>query len=215
MGIGVLVIGASGSGKTTAVKGFAPDEVGIFAVEKSRLPFKEGKNYKVAKNATYRMLATTFKGNTALKRYVIDDSQYLMVNEMFDRSSENGYTKFTEMAKHFRDLIHIVNHQLPDDVVVYFLHHSEADGDGRIKAKTIGKMLDEKLTVEGCFDVVLYATIENGEHVFITQSDGTTTAKSPDGMLPLKMPNNLKLVDDAIRDYYGMNEKTEEDSTDD
>ena len=121
MGMPVLVMGNSGSGKTYAIKGFDPKEVGIFEVEKQHLSFK-AKDYKVVKNATYETLAAAFK-EPSLKAYVIDDSQYLMANEMFDRAKETGYQKFTDLALHFRNLIHFINTKLPDDVIVYFLHH--------------------------------------------------------------------------------------------
>ncbi len=204
MGIAVLILGKTGSGKSYSMKTMNPEEVGIFEVEKQHLPFR-AKDFKVAKNATYSIIAATFK-DPQLKAYVIDDSQYLMVNELFDRAKETGYQKFTDIALHFRNLIHYINHNLPDDVIVYFLHHTETDSNtGEIKAKTVGKMLDNALTVEGCFDIVLLASIENKEHIFITQSDGYTTAKSPEGMFEeLKIPNDLKLVDTKIREYYGL-----------
>ena len=135
-----------------------------------------------------------------VKSMVIDDSQYLLVNELFDRAAEKGYDKYTQMAANFRNLIHAVNDMPDDDKIVYFLHHSEADTDGREKVKTIGKMLDEKLTVEGCFDIVLYCQ----DHKFFTQANGQSTAKSPEGLFDLEIPNDLKFVDSAIRDYYGM-----------
>lgn len=204
MGTAVLILGRTGSGKSYAIKTMDPEKVGIFEVEKQHLPFK-AKDFKVAKNATYPVIAAAFK-EPGLKAYVIDDSQYLMVNELFDRAKETGYQKFTDIALHFRNLIHYINHDLPDDVIVYFLHHTETDSNtGEIKAKTVGKMLDNALTVEGCFDIVLLASVENKEHFFITQSDGYTTAKSPEGMFDdLKIPNDLNLVDAKIREYYGL-----------
>ena len=104
------------------------------------------------------------------------------------------------MAKHFRDLIHFINDMDDDNKIVYFLHHTESDSDGKEKCKTIGKMLDEKLTVEGCFDIVLYCS----DHEFYTQGNGISSAKSPEDMFPMKIPNDLKAVDEAIREYYGM-----------
>lgn len=199
MGIPVLILGATGSGKTYSIKNFDAEEVGIFSVEKGRLPFK--KKFKVAKNATYMTIMKALN-KPNLKSYVIDDSQYLLVNEMFDRAKDTGYGKFTDMALNFRNLIHYINHKVPDDVIVYFLHHTEQTDDGRIKAKTIGRMLDQQLTVEGCFDIVLLTSVEGQDHYFITQSDGYTTAKSPEGMFELKIPNDLKAVDDAIRLYW-------------
>ena len=203
MGVPVLIPGESSAGKTYSIKGFSPDIVGIFSVEKGRLPFKG--DYKVKPHATYRDIASIFK-EPKLKRYVIDDSQYLMVNEMFDRAREAGYQKYTDMAINFRNLVHDVNHKLPDDVVVYFLHHSETDPNtGKVKAKTVGKMIDQYLTLEGCFDIVLFARVTNEGHFFETQSDGMSTAKSPEGMFADRLiPNNLKLVDDAIREYWGL-----------
>lgn len=202
MGVPVLVLGETGSGKTFSIKNFDVDEVGIFSVEKGRLPFR--KPFKVLKNATYGHIMKVLN-NPKLKTYVIDDSQYLLVNEIFDRAKDTGYGKFTDIALNFRNLIHFINHKLPDDVIVYFLHHTETDGNtGKIKAKTVGKMLDQQLTVEGCFDIVLLTSVEGAEHFFITQSDGYTTAKSPEGLFETRIPNDLKAVDTAIREYWGL-----------
>lgn len=201
-----MILGETGSGKTYSIKNFDVDEVGIFSVEKPYLPFK--KDFKVAKHATYETIMTVFKNDPQKKAYIIDDSQYLLVNEMFDKAKDTGYGKFTDIALHFRNLIHFINHQLPDDLIVYFLHHTETDSNtGKIKAKTVGKMLDNQLTVEGCFNIVLLCSVEGTEHYFITQSDGYTTAKSPEDMFDLRIPNDLKAVDTAIRNYYGMEVK--------
>ena len=202
MGLPVLIIGESGSGKTYSLKNFDPATVGIFSVEKGRLPFKG--DFKVKTRATYKDIASIFK-EPKLKCYVIDDSQYLLVNELFDRAREVGYQKYTDMAVSFRNLIHSVNYALPDDVIVYFLHHTETDPNtGEVKAKTVGKMIDQYLTLEGCFDIVLLAEADEDGHHFVTQSDGFTTAKSPDGMFPLIIPNDLGVVDKAIREYWNL-----------
>ena len=219
MAIPVLIIGRSGSGKTYSLKNFKVDEVGVISVEKGRLPFKTDiKAVKVPKDPTkgeardaaqmnaakYAWIMRTIQ-NAKAKSIVIDASQYLMVNELFDRTYEKGYDKFTSMAQKFRDLIHFINELEDDEKIVDFLHHSELDTDGREKVKTIGKMLDEKLTVEGCFDIVIYCQ----DHKFFTQSNGLSTAKTPEDMFPLEIPNDLKLVDDTIRDYYNMNKEAE------
>lgn len=216
----VLIIGKSGSGKTYSLKNFKADEVGVISVEKGRLPFKTDiKTVKLPKDPTNGEAKDTAQLNAAkyawinsviqkskAKSIVLDDSQYLLVNELFDRSYEKGYDKFLSMAVKFRDLIHFINDLEDDDKIVYFLHHSELDADGREKVKTIGKMLDEKLTVEGCFDIVIYCQ----DHKFFTQANGQSTAKTPEDMFPLEIPNDLKLVDSAIRDYYGLKGESED-----
>jgi hypothetical protein len=214
MAIPVLVFGRSGSGKTFSLKNFSPDEVGVISVEKGRLPFRSEiktirvpsfhdstdiNSYAQLNSAKYAWIVNVIRSAKA-KSIVIDDSQYLLVNELFDRAAEKGYDKYVQMAANFRNLIHSINELEDDEKIVYFLHHSEADGEGREKVKTIGKMLDEKLTVEGCFDIVLYCQ----DHKFYTQSNGISTAKTPEGMFEAEIPNDLKAVDIAIRDYYRM-----------
>ena len=215
MGIPVLIAGESGSGKTYSIKNLNPEEVGIFLCEKNRLPFKKPfptykvRNMKTEDDKIVRQSAVIQtmlrKPQKPKKIYVIDDSQYIMANEFFDRAGETGFQKFTDIGCNFRNLIHLVNNELPEDVIVYFLHHPETDSNtGKQKAKTIGKLLDEKLTLEGCFDIVLFCQTDGQEHWFRTQSDGTNTAKSPEEMFEVKIPNDLATVDATIRDYYGL-----------
>lgn len=198
MGIPVLILGESGSGKSTAMRNFDPNEVGIFNVASKPLPFR--KKLPKIDNASYPIIMKSLSA-PKLKRYVIDDSQYLLCFELFAKAKEMGYNKFTDMALHFYNLVQTVIRETPPDVIVYFLHHVETV-DGRSKAKTIGKMLDEKLTVEGLFSIVLICQTDGIKHEFITQSDGTTTAKSPMEMFPPKIDNDLKAVDETIRKYY-------------
>lgn len=202
MGVPVLVLGASGSGKSTSMRNFDEKEIGIFNVAGKPLPFR--KKLPKLDNASYGAI---IKGLTSpkLKVYVIDDSQYLMAFESFDHAKETGYGKFTNMALNFRNLIDFIVRKVPDDVIVYMLHHTELTDDGKIKAKTLGKMLDNQLTVEGLFSIVLLCQVEGSEHYFITNSDGSNPAKSPMDMFELKIDNDLKYVDTTIREYYGMN----------
>lgn len=223
MGVPVLVMGKSGSGKTFSLKNFGTDEIGILSVEKGRLPFRsklktvripanfknadgsDCTSYAQVNAAKYSWIERVIQ-NSKTKSIAIDDSQYLLVNEMFDRASEKGYDKFTGMAKNFQHLIHFVNESVADDKIVYFLHHTETGADGREKCKTIGKMLEEKLVIEGMFDIVLYCS----DHEFFTQSNETSTAKTPEEMFSdISIPNDLKAVDKAIREYYYLNEEEE------
>ena len=219
MSIPVLVMGRSGSGKTYSLKNFKPNEVGVISVEKGRLPFRSeikvakipkfgnadenANSYAAINRAKYAWLMKAIQ-SAKPKSIAIDDSQYLLVNELFDRAYEKGYDKYVQMAANFRELIHFINELEETDKIVYFLHHTDTDSEGREKAKTIGRMLDEKLTVEGCFDIVIYCE----DHKFFTQANGQSTAKTPEDMFELEIPNDLKLVDTAIREYYGLGGKS-------
>lgn len=208
MGIPVMILGESGSGKTYSIRNFDPEKVGIFSVRKGTLPFPEGKNFKICKKADYDVIYKVLRKPT-MKAYVIDDSQYLMVNEYFRKANDAGYAKYTSIGKNFSDLLEFIAYQVPDDVIVYFLHHTQQTNDGKVKAKTVGQMLDNYLTLEGCVDVCLLCQTDGTNHFFLTQSDGMNTAKSPEGMFDLKIPNDLAAVDARIREYWGIEKEAE------
>ena len=204
MGIPVLVMGESGSGKSCSLRNFDKSEVVVYNIAGKPLPFRNQLNK--ADNTTYTQIANNMV-KKAYKTYVIDDSQYLMAFEMFDRAKETGYNKFTDVALNFRNLVDFVIKQMPEDTIVYFLHHTETTENGKIKAKTSGKMLDNQLTLEGLFSIVLLCKTDGKEHYFETQSDGYTTCKSPMEMFDYKIDNDLKMVDTKIREYYGLNKE--------
>lgn len=207
MGIPVLILGESGSGKSCSLRNFEAEEVGIFNIAGKPLPFR--KNLSKADNAKYAQIVKSIQRG-AYKTYVVDDSQYLMAFEMFDRAKEVGYGKFTDVALNFRNLVDFVIKGTPADTIVYFLHHTETTESGKIKAKTSGKMLDNQLTLEGLFSIVLLCKTDGQEHCFETQSDGNTTCKSPMEMFEAKIDNDLKMVDITIREYYELNKEENE-----
>lgn len=199
MGIPVLILGESGSGKSASLRNFEEHEVGIFNVASKPFPFRK-KLLKVDR-AKY---STIIKGlsDPKLNTYVIDDSQYLMSFEMFDKAKETGYGKFTDIAVNFKNLVQYIIEKTPADVIVYFLHHTEQGENGKIKAKTVGKMLDSQLTLEGLFSIVLHANTSENRYYFETQSNGCTTSKSPMDMFEKEIDNDLKFVDETIREYW-------------
>ena len=200
MGACVLILGDSGSGKSTSLRNFEPDEIGILNVMGKPLPFRK----KLGKidHANYGSIQQALKRNS-LRAYVVDDAGYLMSLENFRRAKESGYTKFTDMALNFERLIEWAT-QTDDDTIVYLMMHYDRDAEGRAKPKTIGKMLDEKFNIEGACPIVIQSTILDGKHVFVTKGDGFNAAKAPMDMLPDVMDNDLKAVDAAIREYWGM-----------
>ena len=214
MGVPVLVMGASGSGKSRSLKNFQKGELSVINVAGKPLPFRsELANINVRRKAKelgvnrYTLIKNVLLKAQA-KSIAIDDTQFLLAFDSFDNANVKGYDKWTMFAVDFEQLITFVIDELPEDKIVYFLHHTEQTDTGTIKAKTIGKMLDNQLTVEGLFTIVLLCTATKDEHKFITQSGGTSTAKSPEDMLPEEMPNDLKAVDTAIREYWGLNNES-------
>lgn len=199
-------MGESGSGKSASLRNFAPNEISVFNVTNKPLPFKQGKT-KIPKidNATYADIANAL-ANPNKRAYVIDDAGYLLSFEMFKRANETGYSKFTDMAKNFFDMLDFINTKLPNDIIVYITMHTEDDSEmHRVKVKTIGKMLDQNLKIEGLFSIVLRAVQTEDGYKFVTRDDMVSTAKSPIGMWEEDMiDNDLKEVDRVIREYYDM-----------
>lgn len=213
MGKKVLILGASGTGKSASMRNFSKDEILIINVAGKDMPFKEPKGgFEKLNTDQYRDIKRAMT-STKKKVIVIDDCQYLMANEFMRRATEKGYDKFTEIAQNFWDLQQAIS-KLPDDVVVYEISHIERDQDGNEKMKTIGKMLDEKITVEGMFSIVLKTVVNDGNYYFQTQNSGKDTCKSPIGLFnSMLIENDLKKVDNAIRDYYDLSEAKAETPT--
>ena len=205
MGNLIMVLGKSGSGKSTSLRNFGPDEVGVFSVAGKRLPFRS--DLPVAQHAGYARIKEILAANRR-RCYVIDDATYLMQFDNFARAKETGFAKYVDMAVEFQQLLQRAS-WTSEDTNVFFLMHPDVSDAGVEKPKTIGKLLDEKLCVEGLFPIVIDARVVQGEdgrprHVFVTENDGTNLAKAPIGMLPGVMDNDLRAVDEAIREYWGM-----------
>ena len=203
MGVPVLILGESGTGKSTSLRNFKAEELKVINVANKPLPFKN--KFESVSTDNYSKIIGELKLNKK-KVAVIDDAQYLMANEFMRRATERGFDKFTEIAQNFWTLVNSVK-DLPDDVIVYFMAHIERDANGNEKIKTIGKLLDEKITVEGMFTIVLKTNVTDGVYSFLTQNNGHDTVKSPLGMFPTyAIDNDLKYVDEKIRNYYELGE---------
>ena len=205
MAIPVLLLGQSGTGKSYSMKNFNEDEICLISVQKSLLPFRK-KFEETVVTDKYTKIIETMK-TTKKKVIVIDDTQYLMCNEFMRRATEKGYDKFTEIAQNFWSLVVQEVNNLPADTIVYLLCHTATDENGVEKMKTIGKLVDEKITPEGLFTIVLKTAVSDGNYAFVTQNNGKDTVKSPEGMFTTYAINNdLKYVDEKIRNYYELGE---------
>lgn len=201
MAVLVMIYGQSGTGKSTSLRNFKNEEVAVVNVSGKPLPFRG--NIKPYNSDNYTKIMSAIK-QTDRKSIVIDDATYLMVNEFMRTAKQTGYQKYTDMACSFNGLIEFCS-ALPDDKIVYFMGHSDQADDGREHFKTIGKMLDNYVTVEGRFTIVLKTVVQDGRYMFSTQNNGQDTVKSPIGLFNDNLiDNDLKAVDIAIREYWNM-----------
>ena len=201
MAIIVMIYGQSGTGKSTSLRNFKPEDVCIVNVSGKPLPFRN--KHKTFNTDDYMSIDTAIKKAPA-KSIVIDDATYLMVNAFMRNAKVTGYQKYTDMAYDFDALINAAA-RLPDDRIVYFMGHSTMDDTGREHFKTIGKMLDNYVTLEGKFTIVLKTAVQDGKYFFATRNNGQDTVKTPLGMFDEEfIDNDLSVVDAAIRTYYGI-----------
>lgn len=201
MSVLVMLYGQSGTGKTSSLRNFNPDDVAVINVSGKPLPFKS--NLKTAVSNDYRRIAKTLQEVSA-PSIVIDDATYLMVDEFMRNAKVTGYQKFTDIAKNFSDLLEVAR-RLPDNKVVYFIGHSDQADDGREHFKTIGKMLDNYVTLEGKFVIVLKTVVKDGVYYFSTHNNGQDTVKTPMGMFDQELiDNDLAAVDRVIREYWNI-----------
>lgn len=200
MAIKTLILGESGTGKSTSLRNFDPGEVCYINPAKKPLPFK-GKFEALTGTTDIRKISK-FIRETNKKIVIVDDGQYIMSFPYMQRLKETGWDKYNDIQSDYFQLIDLADN-LPEDVTVYFLSHLQVMDDGRQKIKTIGKMLDEKITIEGMFTTVLKTYVSDGKYYFVTQNSGSDTVKSPLGMFPtFAIDNDLKYVDEKIRNYY-------------
>lgn len=206
MAIVVMIYGQSGTGKSTSLRNFGT-EAAIINVSGKPMPYRtKVPTYNTNDYAKVMNALAKTKCNTI----VIDDATYLMVDELMRNASAKvkGYDQYSTLACNFYNLVKFAQ-SLPQEKIVYFLGHSEQMDDGREHFKTIGKMLDNYVTLEGEFTIVLKTTVRDGKYFFSTHNNGQDTVKSPMDMFESDLiPNDLKMVDDTIREYWGLNNTT-------
>lgn len=212
MGVLVYILGRSGTGKSFSMRNFNKDDIGVVNVQGKILPFKGSGSWDVINtDDSAQIVRGIEKLSKRHRSVVVDDFQYVMANEFMRRSTERGYDKFTDIGRHAWDIANAVR-ELPADVIVYILCHTDTDPDGFEKLKTVGKLLDEKIVLEGMSTIVLKTAVADGQYMFLTQNNGHDTVKSPAGMFPsYAIDNDLKYVDEKIRNYYEIGEHKTDD----
>lgn len=216
MSIAIMILGESGSGKSTSLRNLNPNDVCLIQAVKKPLPFRssewkpaikgQGGSIFVSDNSSHIVAAMK---KTDKPIIIIDDFQYVLANEFMRRVTDvetgNGaFAKFNEIARHAWDVL-IESTSLPDNKRVYILSHTSTDEFGKTKIKTIGKLLDEKIVLEGLVTIVLRTVVANGEYLFSTKNSGSDTVKSPIGLFEEDtIPNDLAAVDAEIQSYYNI-----------
>jgi len=207
MGVPVFLIGKSGSGKSTSMRNFGADEIGLINVSRKPLPFRHSFTSTLNTDdygAVMQAIARTQKTSI-----VIDDAGYLIVNMFMKGHASAGtgnaiFGFYNQVGDSFWHLVEFIK-SLPPYKIVYTIMHEDKSENGDVKPKTIGKILDEKVCLEGMFTIVLRSIKTDKGYIFRTQTDGFDVCKSPEGMFPdIEIPNDLKTVDTAIREYWGL-----------
>ena len=219
MSIACMVLGQSGTGKTTSLRNMNPAEVLLIQAVKKPLPFRAKGWGPCTKGTPEGSTIVTDNAQTivgAMQRthkpiIIIDDFQYILANEFMRRVLDNetgnaAFAKYNEIARNAWDILMCAG-KLPDSTRVYILAHTQEDDNGRIKAKTIGKLLDEKITLEGLLTIVMRTAVINGQYLFSTQNSGSDTVKTPlDMFADEHIPNDLAAIDQIITDYYAISQ---------
>lgn len=202
----VLLIGKSGSGKSASLRNFKKDEIAIANVLGKPLPFKS--DLEAPKVDDYNIILKAIQ-NTNKKVIVIDDANYLITNEFMNKSSVKGFDKYNEMGNNFFNLINGIKN-VEGGKTVYLIMHEDTDEEGNVKPKTIGKLLDDKVNIQGMFTICLRSMFDNGNYIFRLKTNGQDCVKTPIGLFEEEqMENDLKAVDEKIREYYEL-DKVEE-----
>ena len=205
----VILYGPSGTGKSTSLENFGENEIYLIKVLAKRLPFRKQFAYTTVTDDVEKIKRAMAKVPDNIKVIVIDDAGYLMTNRFMrghsgDKSGGNTFDLFNNIADEFWGLINAIK-ALPEDKIVYLTMHEDTNDFGQKKLRTIGKLLNEKVCIEGMCSVVLRAETMGGKYCFVTQNEGNDISKSPKGMFSdLRIPNDLKAVDTAIREYWGL-----------
>lgn len=208
MGENIIIYGKSGSGKSRSLKNFGEGEIYLINTIGKRLPFKNGFKF-VTTSDNLDVIKAGLK-KMPMKTAVIDDAGYLMTNAFMrghatPKKGSSSFDLYNDIADGFWGLLNFVKTELPEDVLVYYLLHEDTSDYGETRLRTIGKLLNDKVCIEGMATVVLRCMTEGTAHFFRTQSDGMDISKSPEGMFEeLKIENDLKAVDSRIRDYWGL-----------
>lgn len=215
MSIATLILGESGSGKTCSLRNLDPSKCLLIQPVAKPLPFRSGEWQKHIYVQSDSAKIVSAMRKTKAEIIILDDYQYILASQFMSRRNERGFDKFTDIGGSGYDIA-LAASQLEPQKRVYILGHTETDEAGNIRIKTLGRILSEKIVLEGMFTIVLRTNVDagNGKYTFLTQNSGHDTVKSPMGMFESReIDNDLAQVDETIVSYYGLNEPETDPTT--
>lgn len=214
MGMPILVYGKSGSGKSRSLKFFGEDEILLVNVEGKELPFRSKFKYICRTDSVDTIIEQCNK--MPCKVCVIDDAGYLMTHKFMDnhraKKGNASFEMYDEIADTMYFLVQRIKKEVPADVIVYIMLHEDTSDLGETKIRTIGKLIDNKVCLEGMVTICLRCMSDHGKHFFRTQTDGYDITKAPEDLFSeeeTEIDNNLKFVDEKVREFYGIKAKKE------
>lgn len=216
MSLPILIIGKSGSGKSASMRNFKKEEIDVINVESKPLPFRN--NFVTIDTDDYRAVCKAIK-NSKKKVVVVDDAGYLITNAFMRGHASQGagnamFNFYNQLADNFWKLITYIKSMDDKNKIVYIIMHDQKNDYGDIRPKTIGKLLDDKVCVEGMFTICLRSMVQDGRFVFRTRSNGFDVTKTPIGLFDTEeVDNDLRMVDEKIRDFYGLEQLSREENT--
>lgn len=219
MGTPIIIYGRSGSGKSRSLKYFSNNEILLIKIEDKLLPFRNNFGHVVVSSDTEAIKNQMYTAaQNGCKTIVLDDVGLLMTKIFManhrEKSGNKSFEMYDDIADNMYFLVDFVKKYLPADVLVYFMLHEDTDDNGEVKIKTIGRLLDGKAQLAEMVTICIRCMSNNGKHFFRTTTNGRDITKTPEEMFDQpEIENNLKYVDDVIRNYYGINRKKQEEKT--
>jgi hypothetical protein len=208
MGIGILVIGSSGMGKSASMRNFKKG-LSVINVLGKPFPFKNNGINTIQTDDPNQIIGLLQKAQSP--SIVIDDAGYIISNYYMENKApisakmNDKFAVYDELATRFFKILNVIK-KLPPEKIVYLFMQEDLSDTGKIKPKTVGKMLDNVVCIEGYFCIVLRAEKIDGQYIFRTNTDGTSVVKSPMGLFPEIIDNDLLIIDKAIREYFNIGE---------
>lgn len=206
----IMILGTSGSGKTTSLEKLDPKLTFYIDADGKGMSWKGWRNqYNKANknyfqcddpNQIFNLMQQIDHKQMQIKYLVVDTLNGCMVADEMRRAKEKTYDKWMDLAQSVYNIVDYAN-KMRDDLTVILIGHTQTSDDGFTCMLTNGRKLN-KICLESKMTTVLLSKInENGEYVFETRAKNST-AKTPRGAFDTdEIPNDITIVLEALKDF--------------